>query len=241
MFSLARATPTPCRCCHGRGEQHACRSTPRTAARCHQHPGGTAAACGSTGSGGSGEQRQAAGPSPAQTAAASAVASLAAAAASAGSAAAEVLTADGQPFVPPAASDLGWEVWVGFVAGVIPFLIASYEFGKRILIQRRCPSCRGSGLVKRGPRLVKCPECGGMLPWISWRLFLLGTATNPGNGGPLLQPRGQTSVLYRVPPPLAEREQAQQAQQAQQEAAGRAGAEAEQQAAAAAAQQREQQ
>lgn len=48
-----------------------------------------------------------------------------------------------------------------------------------------------------------------MLPWISWRLFLLGTATNPGNGGPLLQPRGQTSVLYAVPPPL----EAQQAQQ----------------------------
>lgn len=45
-----------------------------------------------------------------------------------------------------------------------------------------------------------------MLPWISWRFFLFGTGT-PGNGGPLLQPRGQTSVLYRVPPPLAPTEQ----------------------------------
>jgi hypothetical protein len=32
----------------------------------------------------------------------------------------------------------GWEIWVGFAAGVIPFLIGSYEFGKRILIQLRC-------------------------------------------------------------------------------------------------------
>lgn len=40
-----------------------------------------------------------------------------------------------------------------------------------------------------------------MLPWISWQRFIFGTAT-PGNGGPLLQPRGQTSVFYTVPPPL---------------------------------------
>lgn len=85
-----------------------------------------------------------------------------------------------------------------------------------------------------------------MLPWISWRLFLLGTATNPGNGGPLLQPRGQTSVLYRVPPPLAEREQMQQAQPVQREAAGEADGSADgnagrQAAAAGAQQQREQQ
>lgn len=62
-----------------------------------------------------------------------------------------------------------------------------------------------------------------MLPWISWRLFLFGTATNPGNGGPLLQPRGQTSVFYSVPPPLAEQQQQQQARQAQQAAADPAG------------------
>lgn len=27
----------------------------------------------------------------------------------------------------------GWEVWVGFAAGVIPFLIGGYEFTKRIV------------------------------------------------------------------------------------------------------------
>jgi len=83
-------------------------------------------------------------------------------------------------------------------------------------------------------------QCGGMLPWISWRLFLFGSATNPGNGGPLLQPRGQTSVLYRVPPPLAEQEQAQQPRQAAAGQAAQAERDAERQAAAGA-QQSEQQ
>ena len=49
-----------------------------------------------------------------------------------------------------------------------------------------------------------------MLPWIIWQQFIFGTAT-PGNGGPLLQPRGQTSVFYSVPPPL-EQQQTQQGQ-----------------------------
>ena len=49
-------------------------------------------------------------------------------------------------------------------------------------------------------QLRKCPECGGFFPWQSWRQFFEATS-RPGNGGPLLQPRGQTSVLYRVPPP----------------------------------------
>ncbi len=84
-------------------------------------------------------------------------------------------------------------------------------------------------------------QCGGMLPWISWRLFLFGSATNPGNGGPLLQPRGQTSVLYRVPPPLVEQEQAQQPRQAAAGQAAQADADAERQASAAGTQQKEQQ
>lgn len=139
------------------------------------------------------------------------------------------------------------------------------------LIQRRCPQCRGSGLVKNSrQRLVKCTvrglscvaglcvglhcwhcvtpapcaagdalagwrppfpsprplhtqACGGMLPWISWRYFLFGTAT-PGNGGPLMQPRGQTSVLYSVPPPLPPQpEQAEAAGQQQQQKAAAPG------------------
>lgn len=131
---------------------------------------------------------------------------------------------------------------MGAAAGIVPFLIASWEFGKRIVIQRRCPLCKGSGLVPvssgAGTRLRKCRQCGGLLPWLGWRwappalapaaslpallmpllhhprlspshsscpsalersYFLFGTA-NPGNGGPLLRPRGQTSVFYAVPP-----------------------------------------
>lgn len=33
----------------------------------------------------------------------------------------------------PGPVELGWEIWVGFVAGVVPFLIASWEFGKRVV------------------------------------------------------------------------------------------------------------
>jgi hypothetical protein len=56
-----------------------------------------------------------------------------------------------------------------------------------------------------------------MLPWISWQQFIFFTAT-PGNGGPLLQPRGQTSVFYSVPPPLHQQEQqGQQGKQGQQQ------------------------
>lgn len=92
---------------------------------------------------------------------------------------------------------------MGAAAGIVPFLIASWEFGKRIVIQRRCPLCKGSGLVPvssgAGTRLRKCRQCGGLLPWLGWSYFLFGTA-NPGNGGPLLRPRGQTSVFYAVPP-----------------------------------------
>jgi hypothetical protein len=85
----------------------------------------------------------------------------------------------------PSAMSPGFEVYVGFVAGVVPFIIASYEFGKRILIQQRCPECRGSGLVQRGRYLRKCARCGGMLPWLGWKAFFTAT-TAPGNGGPLL-------------------------------------------------------
>lgn len=41
-----------------------------------------------------------------------------------------------------------------------------------------------------------------MLPWLGWKMFLFSTFTSPGNGGPLLQPKGQKSVFYSVPPPL---------------------------------------
>ncbi|GAB4815944.1 hypothetical protein N2152v2_002990 [Parachlorella kessleri] len=134
-----------------------------------------------------------------------------AAAAPAASAAADTAAAAGA--YVPGPVQIGWEVWVGAAAGVIPFLIASYEFGKRILIQRRCPACKGSGLIRRegrSTRYVKCKECGGMLPWLGWSYFFFSA---PGNGGPLLQPGGQTSVLYKVPPPPQAKQQQQQGRQ----------------------------
>lgn len=50
------------------------------------------------------------------------------------------------PYVPTPYQP-GWEIWVGFAAGVIPFAIGAVEFGKRIIIQQRCEVCGGKGLV----------------------------------------------------------------------------------------------
>ena len=111
------------------------------------------------------------------------------------------------PAMPYAGSSMPtWQLYTGLVAGLFPIVIASYEFGKRWLIQARCETCGGTGLVaarrREGStapvRKVKCRECGGFLPWESWELFL---SSDAGNGGPLRQPRGQTSVFYKVPPP----------------------------------------
>ena len=38
----------------------------------------------------------------------------------------------------PGPVDVGWQVYVGAAVATIPFIIGAYEFGKRILIQRRC-------------------------------------------------------------------------------------------------------
>jgi hypothetical protein len=94
----------------------------------------------------------------------------------------------------------------------VPFVIGAWEFGKRIVIQRRCAACQGSGLVKRGRYQRKCPECGGFFPWIGWKQFLTSTAA-PGNGGVLRAPKGQTSIFYKVP----DRPQQTQAEQHQQQ------------------------
>jgi hypothetical protein len=73
----------------------------------------------------------------------------------------------------PSPMEPGWEIWAGLVAGVVPFIIASYEFGKRILIQRRCPECGGKGLVERGSKrkLRKCPEVRALLGGCSVCMF----------------------------------------------------------------------
>jgi hypothetical protein len=94
-----------------------------------------------------------------------------------------------------------WQVWVGAIVGVIPFIIATYEFSKRVIIQRRCQVCNGTGLVLRGTSKYykKCRACGGFLPWLGWRAFLTGSLTGIANGSPVLPPEGQTSVFYKVP------------------------------------------
>lgn len=88
-----------------------------------------------------------------------------------------------------------WQLWTGSIVGLAPFVLASYEFGKRILIQQRCAVCNGSGLIVRGGLKRKCTACGGFLPWESWSRFL---ESSPGNGGVLRYPKGQTGVLFDV-------------------------------------------
>jgi len=112
---------------------------------------------------------------------------------------AALATVDIPSYKPSPMEIPSWQIWVGFAAGVVPFAIASIEFGKRIRIQQRCVQCNGQGLVQRGRFLRKCNQCGGMLPWLGWKAFWFSNL-QPGNGGPLLRPRGQTSVLYRIPP-----------------------------------------
>lgn len=69
------------------------------------------------------------------------------------------------------------EVVAGSVALATPFFVAAVLFGERIVRQRRCPDCGGSGLVRYGTggRFWKrCAKCGGFLPWQSWKRFFLG-------------------------------------------------------------------
>lgn len=67
-----------------------------------------------------------------------------------------------------------WQVAVGTIAGVTPFLVAGVEFSKRIMAQKKCKVCGGSGLVKRDEYYFRCYSCGGFLPWQSWRRFFSG-------------------------------------------------------------------
>ncbi|KAH9607206.1 hypothetical protein KSS87_021272 [Heliosperma pusillum] len=77
--------------------------------------------------------------------------------------------------VDPVQAQLTWEIVVGSLAGVIPFIVAGIEFNKRIVAQRRCEVCAGSGLVLRDKKYYfRCPGCGGFLPWQSWKRFFSG-------------------------------------------------------------------
>ncbi|KAL7249130.1 hypothetical protein ACSBR1_011322 [Camellia fascicularis] len=67
-----------------------------------------------------------------------------------------------------------WQIVVGALAGVTPFVVAGIEFSKRIVAQRKCGVCGGSGLVLRDKYYFRCPGCGGFLPWQSWKRFFSG-------------------------------------------------------------------
>ena len=123
-----------------------------------------------------------------------------------------------------ALSDTGipeWQIYYGFIAGLSPFVIAAYEFGKRILIQRQCELCGGSGLIQKGRYSRKCTSCGGFLPWQSWELFFTSEA---GNGSRVNAPKGQTSVFDDVD--AAKKDSVEQAERARQREAAAGAAKA---------------
>ncbi|KAL1811429.1 hypothetical protein ACET3Z_021494 [Daucus carota] len=70
--------------------------------------------------------------------------------------------------------ELTWQILVGALAGVIPFVVAAIEFSKRIVAQKKCEVCQGSGLVLMKKEYIRCPDCGGFLPWVSWKRFFSG-------------------------------------------------------------------
>lgn len=85
------------------------------------------------------------------------------------------------------------EIYVGFIASMVPIVWATYEFTSRLQIQRQCVVCNGTGLTKlmrsgsilERPR--KCWCCGGFMPWLGWEAFLRSTKYI-GNGGVLQRP-----------------------------------------------------
>nr|ABK25309.1 unknown [Picea sitchensis] len=74
----------------------------------------------------------------------------------------------------PISSELSWQTTAGAMAGVMPFIVAGIEFSKRIIAQKKCSVCKGSGLVQREKYFFRCYSCGGFLPWQSWKRFFSG-------------------------------------------------------------------
>nr|QEE59957.1 hypothetical protein [Betula platyphylla] len=62
----------------------------------------------------------------------------------------------------PAGVEVTWQIVVGVIAGVTPFVVAGIEFSKRIIAQKRCEVCGGSGLVLRDKYYFRCPGCGSV-------------------------------------------------------------------------------
>lgn len=67
----------------------------------------------------------------------------------------------------PGPVEVGWEVWVGFAAGIIPFAIGSYEFLKRIVSGRG--AWRGGGVdggLRGGGTAFPALVCA--INWFAW-------------------------------------------------------------------------
>lgn len=94
-------------------------------------------------------------------------------------------------FVPPEMTN---ELYLGAIIATLPFIWASNSFGSRLLVQRDCLVCTGSGLVyvtRQGNPLTrarKCWSCGGFLPWLGWKMFFFSSFFDVGNGGALQRP-----------------------------------------------------
>ncbi|XP_058742870.1 uncharacterized protein LOC131615730 [Vicia villosa] len=82
-----------------------------------------------------------------------------------------VSVSDVTTVLEPAPVEITWQIVVGTIAGITPFVVAGIEFSKRIIAQKECESCGGSGLVFIEKNYFRCPECGGFLPWQSWKRF----------------------------------------------------------------------
>lgn len=108
-------------------------------------------------------------------------------------------------YVPPSSIDEIDNFW-GMVAGsaacLLVYIGAAFSFGSRIIIQKKCAVCGGSGLVttsRTGRKLTaprKCYACGGFLPWRSWGEFWKSNA-DVGNGGILRRPAADYDELNR--------------------------------------------
>ena len=87
---------------------------------------------------------------------------------------------------------------------LLVYLFASRDPpNQRIVTQRACEVCEGSGLVKTsrsGKKLrqpIKCYACGGFLPWENWGRFWQ-TNMDVGNGGVLQRPASDYEELNEV-------------------------------------------
>ncbi|XP_078430109.1 uncharacterized protein LOC144702094 [Wolffia australiana] len=83
-----------------------------------------------------------------------------------------VRAVEGPSELPPV--EVTWQIVIGALAGMMPFVVAGIEFGKRIAAQKKCEVCGGSGLVQVEGLYGRCPGCGGFLPWQSWKRFFTG-------------------------------------------------------------------